>query len=353
MARNEVGRLHTFSGIYDDVLESDERPYINAVLGHGGVEPHFGHPDQLSPLTDWEGASWREDEPLWNPQMALHWVLYQAAQEQNIRVLLDGFGGDLVVSHGVAYLAELARAGRWVTLVSEAAGLGKRFDRPLWRIVWKRGVAPVAPEPVRQAWRRLRRRNGVMGIYNAPVRPDFAQRIGLAERVASLQGERGRPARSSRKEHCLELTSGLYPSWSLAVLDRSAALFGIEPRLPFFDRRLAEFCLSLPPEQKMHQGWTRMIMRRALTNVLPEEIRWRGGKANLGPSFNHGLLTVDRRVLEDVLLNNPGGIAEYIDPTTLRRIYQRYLSNKDTNDGFILWRIATIALWLRRTGLAS
>lgn len=192
-----------------------------------------------------------------------------------------------------------------------------------------------------------------METYNAPIRPDFAQRISLAERVASLQGERHRPARSSREEHWLELTSGLVSSLSLAVLDRTAALFRIEPRFPFFDRRLAEFCLALPPEQKMRQGWTRMIMRRALINVLPEEIRWRGGKANLSPSFNHGLLTIDRGVLDDVLLHNPGCIAEYVDIADVRQIYQRYLSDKDGNDGFTLWRIATIALWLRRTGLSS
>jgi asparagine synthase (glutamine-hydrolysing) len=353
MGRNGAKRLHTFSGVYDDVPECDERPYINAVLAHGGVEPHFVHPERLSPLSDWESTLLREDEPLWNPQMAVHWLAYRAAQDENVRVLLDGFGGDFVVSHGTAYLAELARAGRWITLVSEAAGLGKHLDRPLWKIVWRGGLAPLAPQSVRQARRRLWRRNGVMETYNAPIRPDFAQRISLAERVASLQGERHRPARSSREEHWLELTSGLAPSWSLAVLDRTAALFRIEPRFPFFDRRLAEYCLALPPEQKMRQGWTRMIMRRALINVLPEEIRWRGGKADLSPSFNHGLWTIDRGVLDDVLLRNPGCITEYVDIADVRQIYQRYLSDKDGNDGFTLWQIATIALWLRQTGLSS
>jgi asparagine synthase (glutamine-hydrolysing) len=349
IAKHGARRLPTFSGIYDDVPECDERPYINAVLAYGGVEPHFVHPDRLSPLTDWEGGSWREDEPLWNAQMALHWVIYQAAKEQNVRVLLDGFGGDSVVSHGTAYLAELARTGHWVKLVSEAVGLGKRFDRPAWRIVWRGGFVPLAPELVRRAWRRLRRRSEAVDAYTTPIRSDFAQRIGLAERVASLQGERDRPARSSREQHWLELTSGLYSSWTFATLDRTAALFRIEPCFPFFDRRLAEFCLALPPELKMNQGWTRVIMRRALKDVLPEEIRWRGGKANLSPSFNRGLLTLDRRVLDGVILHDPGFIAEYVDMAGVRQLYQRYLSSGDNNDGFTLWRIATIALWLRQT----
>jgi hypothetical protein len=35
-------------------------------------------------------------------------------------------------------------------------------------------------------------------------------------------------------------------------------------RYPFWDKRMIEFCLSLPPEQKIKKGWTRMIMRRAM-----------------------------------------------------------------------------------------
>ncbi len=168
-SRDGPGRLHTFSGVYDDVPASDERPYIDAVLAHGGVEPHYVHPDRLSPLTNWEGASsWQEDEPLWNPQMALHWVVYQAAQERDVRILLDGFGGDSVVSHGTGYLAELARTGRWIRLASEGAALGRRFGRPTWRIVWRGGFSPLVPEPVRKVRRRLLGRDGGLRRAHPP-----------------------------------------------------------------------------------------------------------------------------------------------------------------------------------------
>lgn len=345
-------RLHTFSGIYDDVPACDERPYIHAVLAQGGVEPHFGHPDRLSPLSDWEGTSWQEDEPLWNPQIALHWVLYQAAQEQHVHVLLDGVGGDSVVSHGVLYLTELARAGRWLTFALEAGAFAKHFQYPFRRVV-RQSIVPLAPELLRQAWRRLHHRNNSVRTFdNIPIRSDFAECINLVERLTRLDSTSDKPVRTARRQHWLEITSGL-EAFSLEVIDRTAGLFQIEPRYPFFDRRLAEFCLALPSEQKMHRGWTRMIMRRALVNVLPDEIRWRSGKTSLGPSFEHLLFTTDRAILEDVIVNDPGDITEFVNITALRQLYHRYRHHPNGNDGFMLWRVVVVALWLRRTGLMA
>lgn len=345
--------LHTFSAVYDEVKECDERAYINAVVAQGGVQAHYGHPDRLSPLRDWEGVLGGGDEPLWNPQTALHWVLYDAAREQKTRVVLDGYGGDFVVSFGVPYLTELARTGRWIKMSSEAIGLSQHYERPLRKILWNRAVVPFVPEQARRAWRTLRRRNREAWADNIPIRADFARRIHLQKRVASFEGERNKPARSSRQAHWRELTSGLYP-FMLGVLDRTAALFGIEARCPFFDRRLAELCLSLPPEQKMRRGWTRFIARNALGGILPETIRWRTSKASHSASFMRGLAaTTGKKILEEAFTKSSGHIAKYVDMTALRQMYQQFLFRPDKHTGLILWQIAMLSLWLRRAGLEN
>ena len=45
----------------------------------------------------------------------------------------------------------------------------------------------------------------------------------------------------------------------LESADRAAAAHGIEPRYPFFDVSLVEFCLSLPGNHKLRDGWTRWM----------------------------------------------------------------------------------------------
>lgn len=72
--------------------------------------------------------------------------------------------------------------------------------------------------------------------------------------------------------------------------DRVAGQAGIEARDPFLDRRLLEFVLSLPPEQMQHDGWPKVILRRAMAGLLPDTVRWRVGKEHVGWEFEEALI---------------------------------------------------------------
>jgi len=135
----------------------------------------------------------------------------------------------------------------------------------------------------------------------------------------------------------------------LEVLDRAAAAFGIEPRYPFFDRRLVEFCLALPANQKLHRGWTRVVMRRALAELLPDRVRLRGGKANLSPAFTRGLVRLNARLLESAILSPPPIAAVCLDMAAVRKAYDRYRSEGTESDALAVWTATTLAEWLRRT----
>lgn len=52
----------------------------------------------------------------------------------------------------------------------------------------------------------------------------------------------------------------------------------VESRLPFLDYRLVEFVQSLPDDFKIHNGETKSILREAMKDVLPEQIRMRMDK---------------------------------------------------------------------------
>jgi asparagine synthase (glutamine-hydrolysing) len=94
-----------------------------------------------------------------------------------------------------------------------------------------------------------------------------------------------------------------------------------------------------------------MVMRRALANVLPEAIQWRGGKTDMTPNFLHGLLTLDRTLLDEVMLNQLGSIEGYVDLDYLRGGYHRLTSGGKVNDQDIItvWKAVILALWHRHT----
>jgi len=252
------------------------------------------------------------------------------------------------------YLAELAYRGRWKTLLVEAHALSRKSSSSFScrRIIWQYGLKPLVPRPVPLLRWLGRGRPRGMAAVSPIVNPTFARRIGLATRAQTSLRSASGAARRARHVHWRALTAGLLPA-ALEMADRAAAAFSLEPRYPFFDRRLMEFCLALPPDQKLHQGWTRVIMRRAMANILPDEVQWRIGKANLSPNFQGRLLDCDRALLDDVILHDPFVIEQYVDVPALRRVYQRYISRPTGEDALVVYGAVTLALWLRKGNLAA
>jgi asparagine synthase (glutamine-hydrolysing) len=202
-------------------------------------------------------------------------------------------------------------------------------------------------------WRGLRRRidPSFKSLYTGRlIRPDFARKVGLKEHARALQERKLPYPLTERAFHYNNLTWGILPFF-LEVLDRAAGAHQIEPRYPFFDRHLVEFCLSLPAEQKMSGGYTRRIMRQALEGILPEEIRWRGGKTDLSHNFNAKFLEYERPLIEEILREAPGGLDRYVNLEVARAAYQRYREGR-TNDGeaITVWKAVSLALWLQRFG---
>lgn len=359
LAGRQDGCLHTFSAIFPDLPERerrkiDERPFVDAVVAMGGLIPHYIRADHLSPLEDMKRVLWHEDEVVFAPNLYMHWGMYKEAQRQGVRVLLDGIDGDSTVSHGLGYLAELARVGRWISMVKEATALSRKASRsyPPWKVVWDYGLRPLIPKSYKKLWRGLRGRSQLTEFLNPTIHPSFAKRVGLAERAQSLLDNLSAPTHSAREEHWQGLTSGLLP-YVLEIADKAASAFSLEPRYPFCDRRLAEFCLAVPANQKLHQGWTRAIMRRAMTDILPNEIRWRIGKANLSPNFQLGLLNGHRELLDDIIVRNPGALGNYVDIPALQKVYSRYIGQQGQQDALTIYSAVTLALWLSQSAASG
>ena len=329
LAGNGGPPLHTFSAVYPNLPEPersrvDESSYIDKVVSTGGFEPHLIQVDQVSPLVDLDLQVRQLDEVYFAPNLSMHWSIYDAAQRQGMRVILDGMDGDDTVSHGLDYLADLFRVGKFRTLYTEAEALSHKTlsTSPTRKIIWQYGIRPVIPGTILNMWRVLNRRNH-SSLAEKAINPDFARRVNLEKRV----GEYNNNSRFNnfRQKHWRNIDSAL-TSYSLELLDKTAATFSLDPRYPFYDWRLIKFCLALPPRQILSNGMTRVIFRRAMAGVIPEEVRWRTTKADLSINFRYGLFTYERPIIEQVILNNPQYIEPYFDIQSLKNTYQRFIT---------------------------
>jgi asparagine synthase (glutamine-hydrolysing) len=347
LAQNGGQPLSTFSATFDQVPQCNERQYIQAVLDKGGFEPHYFHADQMSPLADLDRMLWHHDEPSFAGNGYVNWGLYQPAQARGVRALLDGFDGDTTVSHGIGYLIELACTGRWLTLATELKVHTRRASGPPWpRVVWRYMLvySPVVKR-MRQVWCALHRRAPPLSEspWSAILNPDFAQRIRIGERHQTQQHS----PQTEREDHFGLLTRAVIAT-ILEMLDRAASAFAIELRYPFFDRRLVEFCLALPSQQKLSRGWGRIVMRRAMTDILPLDVQWRSNKSDLRPGFTYALLACEQERLEERFLKSLEVMEEYAHIATLKETYHRLVSQRATSeDGHTVWKVIVLVRWLQ------
>ncbi len=348
LSQNGNNQFHTFSWVFDNVFECDERFYIDKVLAQGDLHSHYIHADKISPLADLDRVFSHEDEPFLGPNLFMTWNLYGTAKKTGVRVLLDGEDGDTTVSYGIAFLRELARSKQWSALMTEVKELAKRLDRSQRRIIWNQVIKPITPQIVRRTWQSLRRLSKPSWAENTIINPGFAEHLNLQFHIHKLDEKWSTPAITEQEDHWRGLTSGIIP-YTFDWVDRAANAFYLEPRYPFFDKRLAEFCLALPPEQKLNHGWTRMVMRRAMASILPTEIQWRNWKSDLSPNFTYCLLTFEKEHLEDLFRNNSQILKPYVNLIALRKVFCRYLEQKMGNDAFTVWIAVTLALWLLHT----
>jgi asparagine synthase (glutamine-hydrolysing) len=351
--------LQTFSAIFPGLPEKDlklidERKYIAAVVNMGGIEPNYVRADLVSPFSDLERIMWHQDEPVMAPNLYMHWALYGAARDQGIRVFLDGLDGDTTVSHGLDYLPQLLMRGRWIRLAKEARALSRRYELSRGDALWRFAFRPSIPEPAIRGWRVLRRRKQPDDHALALLNPDFVRRIRLVDRLHAIEKNEPLIPRSARENHLRSIKAPLIP-YTLELADRSAAVFSLEARYPFFDRRLIEFSLAIPVSQKLCQGWPRMVLRRAMHGVLPTDVQWRHSKGNLSPNFIHGLLQCERERLERTLCDDACLIEPYLNIAALRQIFYRNVtaSKKSSKDALTLYCVVMLVNWMRKLKVSA
>jgi asparagine synthase (glutamine-hydrolysing) len=93
----------------------------------------------------------------------------------------------------------------------------------------------------------------------------------------------------------------------------------VEVRLPFLDHTLVEFLFSLPATMKIHEGWTKWLLRKAMDKKLPDSIVWRKDKIGYEPPqqdwMQHTVMQdylqeakrklVNKQILNEAVLNKP------------------------------------------------
>jgi asparagine synthase (glutamine-hydrolysing) len=118
-----------------------------------------------------------------------------------------------------------------------------------------------------------------------------------------------------------------------------------EKRYPYLDRDLLEFLYAIPREQLVRPGQRRSIMRRALANIVPEEVLNRRRKAFVARSPIVAILsewTTLTAVSQNLLVASLG----FVDSKLFTKALQK-ARNGDELSIVTLMRTLWLEFWLR------
>jgi asparagine synthase (glutamine-hydrolysing) len=128
----------------------------------------------------------------------------------------------------------------------------------------------------------------------------------------------------------------------LRYADRDSMAHSVEVRLPYLDRRVAEFALSLPVDLIYRDGVTKWGLRQALRGTVPDLILDRDDKVGYEPPQARWLSSPRAMARLSAVLLDATAAGRY-DTNAL----EQDLRAGAWRDHLAVWRAANVELWLR------
>jgi asparagine synthase (glutamine-hydrolysing) len=191
--------------------------------------------------------------------------LARQAATDGCRVVFDGTGGDEWFSGAYQHAADLLKAGRLLATVRQLRAAARTVQGHSVVKLAKSSVWTLVPDRLRTPFKRVlpRRDRTPRGFSRA-----FAARVGLVERITT-------PLRDRRFASIATGTAyatATHPitSYAWEEIARQDELCGVELAAPLMDRRLAEFAMAIPEEQRWLGTQSKRVLRHAMAGFLPD-----------------------------------------------------------------------------------
>lgn len=340
--------LKTFTGKFAEGREYDESYYAKVVAEHANAQYHEITMNAKQFKDNIEDIIYYLDEPGAGPGVFPQYMVSKLASE-HVKVVLGGQGGDEIfigyARYLVAYLEECLKGAIFetadkdkyaVTLESIAPNLSllKTYS-PMIQNFMKDGM--FEPQSKRY-YRILDRSNGMSNLFNLDVLE--------SSKYSPYDEFEGIFNREDIKSYVNRMTyfdlKASLPAL-LQVDDRTAMAWGLESRLPFLDYRIAELFASIPPNMKFKGGKSKAIFKKAIKNVLPEEVLNRKDKMGFPVPLVEWYNGELKEYVEEILLG---------EKTRQRGIYNveeiEKLLEKETKFSRITWGLLCLELWFRK-----
>jgi asparagine synthase (glutamine-hydrolysing) len=303
---------NTFSAIFNNE-QFDESKYIKLVTENTSLEPFSIEPTPKDLLKDIDHLIYTQDEPFGSLSIYAQYCVMKLAHGK-VKVLLDGQGADELFGGYLAYqknyISELIKRKHWILAFKEMIG-SFRHHRYFYRYA----------------------------IYQTLIRNKRKNLLTSYIKTHRYEGKFNTMLHN-------ELFTTNLPSL-LHFEDRNSMAFSIEARVPYLDTEFTNYIASLPYDQKIRNGVTKIALRNAIKGIIPEKIRMRMDKMGFVTPEESWMKYELKDYVMDILYSSSFKNRSYWDSDKVIEDYQKFLDGKTTYSHEI-WRIVCVELWLRK-----
>lgn len=322
--------VHSISAVYGKESSADESNFIDCFQG---IVPnmHYAHPDAELLYAHLNDYVCIQGEPTPTSSPFANYCVMQEAKNY-MKVILDGQGADEALA-GYEYIPGLYYKTlfthfKWITLAKELVRYA-RLHRSMRHIKYM--LFFMLPSKMRTKVRVAQR---------AYINPDFVARHQSSVIADKLYGANTMQEMlighfEYKLEHLLK--------WG----DRSSMAFSMETRQPFLDKDLVEYSLKIEDGAKIHNGYTKYILREVMQGIMPEPVRKRVDKKGFSVPQDEWFRTEKfQELVIDILQSERFAKRGFVIPEEAIRLYKKHVAG-EVNVSKDIWKWINLELWFR------
>jgi len=336
-ARAIGASLHGFHANFTG-LAIDEADRVDDLSDYLNLNTHHVYPTRHEDVQElFHRATMHMEAPFWNSVPMVNLLLMERARQEGITVVLNGHGADeLFAGYPLEYHAPMAalylQRGQLLEGVRQVRGMAKMTGVAPSR-AWQLALDNLLPAHL-LPWNR--QRGGNTG--EAPFFPPHPELGNL--NTPSMPGRSPLDSKLKRDFHYKIL-----PSW-LHLEDKISMAASVEARLPFLDPRLVEFAFALDESLKIRRGTTKVLLRGAMKDRLPDSIVSEKRKYYFSGPDRQWLTGALSETVEQYLFAREPAVAAYVNMDRLRQEFTALKSGqKDAAQRF--WSIFVTEYWVQ------
>lgn len=276
-------------------------------------------------------------------RMEIEQGVMRRAQQDGVRIMLSGWGGDELISFNArGYRADLFAKLQWIKLLKTFKWRPFRRSRirAFLEGMWDDVALVYVPDSV---YLRMGKTMAVKASGESYIDPAFAKRLNHHGK-----GEVKRYQVRGRYQNQLKLYEHGHMTARIEGWSMDGARYGLMYAYPLLDRRIVDFAFAIPDEMYLQRGTSRYLYRRAVADLFPQGLTRTPLKTEPAKIRHQRMLehfVAERRGASDHAELLAGEIP-WVDVPRLRAALERPLGELPRADRGAVARALTLArLW--------